>query len=564
MKRDLLIFQGAMILFVAAMLTLAGNYIYKKEMLRSRMGYITELQRQLAHSFEVKIQSVDDTLQILSETSEIKNCLYTKDKETKIYREQAVRDIFDSYEKIHGDYLNMILVYGDGEDYISNDMYRPVHESFYGEDWFLQAIQEGSAYRFDSGIRNLQSWKHYDSDSYISIARAVQEGDRTLGVLMVDVSVGEFKEAYQNLEADTENFFFLMDDGGEIILSPVNRIVYRVDPKWFRGDEGVVVSSIGDKNYKFVFNRFRDKKLLIVGAYDVEEESKIPLRMTRISIFMAGVCFVAAMIWSVCYLLEITKPLTELSDLMQSASEGNLDVRFTGESKEDIRILGEAFNKMVEKLKTLMEMMKLEQKQKREAELLVMQEQIKPHFLYNALDLIYVLCSMSRSEEAGGMTKALADFYRVALSGGKEIISLKEEMNGVRNYLMIQKNRYSDIFDFSIEKIEEELLETPIPKLSIEPLVENAIYHGIKPAKHFGHLRIYTDRVNEKVEIRVEDDGIGSGDRELSELIGESKNCGFGLRSVHERLKLYFGNDYGLKLNPVKTGFSISIFIPER
>ena len=93
MKRDLLIFQAAMILFVAVVLTLAGNYIYKKEMLRSRMGYITELQRQLAHSFEVKIQSVDDTLKILAETSEIKDCLYTGDKETKIYREQAVRDI---------------------------------------------------------------------------------------------------------------------------------------------------------------------------------------------------------------------------------------------------------------------------------------------------------------------------------------------------------------------------------------------------------------------------------------------------------------------------------------
>ena len=107
-------------------------------------------------------------------------------------------------------------------------------------------------------------------------------------------------------------------------------------------------------------------------------------------------------------------------------------------------------------------------------------------------------------------------------------------------------------------------METPIPKLSIEPLVENAIYHGIKPAKYFGHLRIYTNPVDEKVEIRVEDDGIGSGERELGELIGESKNCGFGLRSVHERLKLYFGNDYGLKLNSVKTGFSISILIPKR
>ena len=568
MKRDLLIFQGAMILFVAAMLTLAGNYIYKKEMLRSRMGYITELQRQLAHSFEVKIQSVDDTLKILAETSEIKECLYTGDKESKIYREQAVRDIFDAYEKIHSDYLNMILVYGDGENYISNDMYRPVHESFYGEDWFLQAIKDGGSYRFDSGLRNLQSWKHYDSDSYISIARSVQEGDKTLGVLMVDVSVGEFKEAYQNLETDTENFFFLMDDGGEIILSPVNRIVYRVDPKWFRGDEGVVVSSIGDKNYKFVFNRFRDKKLLIVGAYDVEEESKIPLRMTRISIFMAGVCFVAAMIWSVCYLLEITKPLTELSDLMQSASEGNLDVRFTRESKEDIRILGNAFNKMVEKLKTLMEMMKLEQKQKREAELLVMQEQIKPHFLYNTLDMI---AWMARKHGAGDIVhliETMSEFFRISLSKGKEMIPLKEELKMIQAYLEIQSMRYKDLFSYEIfcsPYIRDEL----VLRMCLQPLVENCLYHGIKESDNpHAKIMISAESVRGGICIQIRDNGCEMEETILEQLNSclkandwENWKGGFGVKNVGRRLWHSFAKGSGLHYSKDENGYTVATLL---
>jgi len=287
-------------------------------------------------------------------------------------------------------------------------------------------------------------------------------------------------------------------------------------------------------------------------------------RLIKYIIIIALICSAISVICLELLAKLIVNPLRRLERDMSRVKGGDLNVVSVYHSQDEIGVLTSVFNEMVDRIKALLNDIKTEQKQKREYEFSLIQTQIKPHFLYNALDLIYVLCSMGRSEEAGGMTKALADFYRVALSGGKEIISLREEMNGVRNYLMIQKNRYSDIFDFSIEEIEEELMETPIPKLSIEPLVENAIYHGIKPAKYFGHLRIYTDRVDEKVEIRVEDDGIGSGERELSELIGESKNCGFGLRSVHERLKLYFGNDYGLKLNSVKTGFSISIFIPKR
>ena len=462
----------------------------------------------------------------------------------------------------------MILVYGDGENYISNDMYRPVHESFYGEDWFLQAIKDGGSYRFDSGLRNLQSWKHYDSDSYISIARSVQEGDRTLGVLMVDVSVGDFKEAYQNLEADTENFFFLMDDSGEIILSPVNRIVYRVDPKWFKGNEGVVVSSIGDKNYKFVFNRFRDNKLLIVGAYDMEEESKIPLRMTRISIFMAGVCFVAAMIWSVCYLLEITKPLTELSDLMQSASDGNLDVRFKRESKEDIRILGDAFNKMVEKLKTLMEMMKLEQKQKREAELLVMQEQIKPHFLYNTLDMISWMARKHGAGDIVHLIETMSEFFRISLSKGKEMIPLKEELKMIQAYLEIQSMRYQDLFSYEIfcsPDIRDEL----ILRMCLQPLVENCLYHGIKESDNpHAKIMISAEAVRGGMRIQIRDNGCEMGETIMEQLNSclkvndwENWKGGFGVKNVGRRLWHSFAKGSGLHYSKDENGYTVATLL---
>ena len=505
---------------------------------------------------------------ILASSKEVTDCLYGGEGEIKILREQTVRDLFDTYEKIHNDYLNMILVSADGESYISNDLYRPVHESFYGEQWFLQAIQNGNSYQFDSGLRNLQSWKHYDSDSYISIARAVYEGEKPLGVLMIDVSLEEFKEAYQKLETDTENFFFLMDDGGEIILSPVNKIVYRVNPKWFTGEEGVLVSSIGSKNYKFVFNRFRDNKLLIVGAYDMDRESKIPFRMTQISIVMAGICFVAAMIWSVCFLLEIIKPLTELSYLMQSASEGNLDVRFKEESRDDIRVLGDAFNKMVEKLKRLMEMMRLEQKQKREAELMVMQEQIKPHFLYNTLDMI---AWMARKHGAGDivhLVEIMSEFFRISLSKGREMIPLKEELKMVQAYLKIQSMRYKDMFSYEIF-CSPSIRDETVLRMCLQPLVENCLYHGIKESDNpYARIQILAEPVHRGIRIQIRDNGCEMDDAMMEHLNSclavnnwDDWRGGFGVKNVGRRLWHSFAKGSGLHYSKDEQGFTVATLL---
>lgn len=298
---------------------------------------------------------------------------------------------------------------------------------------------------------------------------------------------------------------------------------------------------------------------VLMTESDMNELLADHFRLMKYIMLTALLCCALSIICAEILARIIVNPVRRLERDMAGVKSGDLEVACTYRSRDEIGRLALAFNEMVGRIKALLQDVQAEQRQKREYEFSLIQAQIKPHFLYNSLDLIYVLCSMGRSEEAGDMTKALADFYRVALSGGQEIIALAEELNGVRNYLLIQKNRYSDIFDFSIE-IEEELLATPIPKLSIQPLVENAIYHGIKPAKCFGRIRISTRRLDGRAEIRVEDDGAGCGGRNLEELMGE--NAKFGLRSVHERLRLYFGSGYGLVLNPAETGFSVSILIP--
>ena len=286
-------------------LALSGVYVYRQNLMKSRMSYITELQRQLAASFDLKIKSVENTLDILANTREIKDCLMYdgENPALKIEDEQAVRLLFSNYEKVNADYLNMILVFGNGKEYISNDTYRLVNESFFKEQWFKEAVKNDYSYQFYNALRNLESWKKYDDGSYISIAKSVQANHKSIGVIMIDVSLEEFKKLYRDIEEDTGSFFFLMNDEGKIILSPVNNIVYRVNSTWFSEKEGIIVSNILGKKYKFVYNKFRDENLLIVGAYDMEKENVILIHILEISLIMALSAFFIAMIWSVYFVL---------------------------------------------------------------------------------------------------------------------------------------------------------------------------------------------------------------------------------------------------------------------
>jgi two-component system, sensor histidine kinase YesM len=192
-----------------------------------------------------------------------------------------------------------------------------------------------------------------------------------------------------------------------------------------------------------------------------------------------------------------------------------------------------------------------EQKAKQEFEFKLIQSQIKPHFLYNSLETILSLNKLERHEDAMQVTKSLASFYRLSLSKGNDIIKIYEEIQIIKDYLYIQKQRYSNYMDFSLD-IDEEILDCYVPKLTLQPLVENSIYHGLKYKNNKGKLEIKGHLEGDKVVLIVCDDGVGISEEKINTLLNNQSQIerkeDFGLGSVDRRIKLLYGNEFGLEI----------------
>lgn len=272
----------------------------------------------------------------------------------------------------------------------------------------------------------------------------------------------------------------------------------------------------------------------------------------------------------VTYLITsgILRPVKMLYDVTQRVSEGDLSARADIHSKDEIEILANSFNNMADSMQDLIRKTKEDEQKMRRLDLRLLQEQINPHFLYNTLDTIVWLIECNKADEAVNMVVTLSDFFRLVLSRGKEIISLREEERHIRSYLEIQEVRYRDILEYHIQ-IEAELYDYQILKLSLQPLVENALYHGIKYKRAKGYIHISGEKAGDVLHLTVSDNGIGMEEDELAELQKEiERPCretekGFGLANVNERIRMYFGADYGMRVTSEKgKGTVVELTIP--
>jgi len=214
---------------------------------------------------------------------------------------------------------------------------------------------------------------------------------------------------------------------------------------------------------------------------------------------------------------------------------------------DEVGTLVTQFNAMTQRNQELVHLLVDEKKRQEQLKLSLLQAQIKPHFLYNTLDTIYCLSEMGKSEEASRTAKLLSDFYRHVLSHGLDWVSLADEVRQTEDYLAIQSIRYLDVLDYSVV-LDEECADVQVPKLTLQPLAENAIDHGIKPMGRKGHLTISAHLVDDTVEIRVIDDGRGMTQEKLEQVLSQTRENeeSFGLRSVFERLKLYYGDAFSM------------------
>lgn len=294
--------------------------------------------------------------------------------------------------------------------------------------------------------------------------------------------------------------------------------------------------------------------------------------MRTIGISVVTFTILVFVIWKLTNVItkSITRPIKELCEMTQQVAEGNFNVIGPQNIFGELEILSRNFDYMVERVSTLIDDVKVEQTNLRKKELELLQAQINPHFLYNTLDTIMWLAIDNQNDKVVEMVTALSQFFRTSLSGGQDMIPIREELEHVRSYLDIQQLRYGDIMKYSID-VPKSIQDNLIIKMTLQPLVENALYHGIKMQRGKGKIAINAVEDEQNIYIVVEDNGIGMKAEEVEQFnqemtngMREDRKEHFGLNNVNRRIKLYFGEEYGLILeSELGVGTKTIVVVPK-
>src|SRR5262245_17379765 len=306
-----------------------------------------------------------------------------------------------------------------------------------------------------------------------------------------------------------------------------------------------------------------------------QQYQDMQIGLTRWAIGGLGV-IVAAILFSIVAAWRISKsiyvPIKKLHDVTTTIARHDIEALVTADNADEITELGLSFNIMVGKIKELLDAKIEEHENLKKAELRALQAQINPHFLYNTLDTIIWMAESRRTDQVVELVRVLSRFFRITLSKGKDWITVREEIEHVESYLAIQKMRYRDILDYRID-VPDEIRDGQMLKLTLQPLVENALYHGIKNKRNGGEIVVSGRRLNGGLlQIQIEDNGIGMTQEQLAQiralLDAESGGAvvaesGYGINNVNQRIKLYYGQEYGLAIeSKYLHGTCVSLVIP--
>ncbi len=347
---------------------------------------------------------------------------------------------------------------------------------------------------------------------------------------------------------------------------------YEANMLIWENDVQIVTSLLQESFYQYIYYEARDLDQAR------QEYQNYYLRLINVSLAMLAVFLLLIILLSYFIPRSITRPIRRLSMVTDQVAKGDLSVRSNVYGGPDVTVLSESMNVMIDKINALLDQVKSEQIRLRKAEFQLLQSQINPHFLYNTLDAIVWLAESGKQKEVVKMVGSLSEFFRTSLNQGKDINTIREELMHVRSYLEIQQFRYQDILQYEID-VPESLYEYQIPKITIQPLVENALYHGIKNRRGPGMIRICgtLSEVEKNAEqpgtgsfyLRIEDNGAGMSSERLAQVREGLVNKApveteiYGLYNVNERIRLNFGEQYGLHIESLEhEGTVVTIELP--
>ncbi len=382
----------------------------------------------------------------------------------------------------------------------------------------------------------------------------------TLGYLFLNVDISTIEN---NLVNQLINYR-LMDDNNRMISSVVSSAnIGQADvDKLLAGTESNHVTRYQGRQYYVSNYTIDDYGWSLMGVTDLNEYNLEAKKIVYLITIIAFAAIFLEVIISNYLSRIITVPLLKLKNGAEEIAGGNMKLRFHFKSEDEIGQLGKSFNYMTEQVQELLLKVDYEARKKREYELSLLQEQVKPHFLYNSLDIIIKLSEMNRHNESRRAVRRLADYYRNSLSDSKEIITIRQEIQIVEDYLELQKIRYTDLFTYEVV-MDEKVMSMKIPKLTLQPIIENAIYHGIKYKEEAGVIKIIGSICNDRVVLSVEDNGAGMSTEDSESILLNNPEGHFGLYSVNHRIKLFYGEEYGIAVHStLGEGTRIDILLP--
>lgn len=528
------------------------------------------LDNRLTAIFEqlVALENDIDTLSLIKRIDDTRyGTLHPGDY---IRMDRNLERIFTSYHSI----LDSILVhFNNGQLILAKKDYMSSKISFNYPDWRLHYSGNRTEYYWRMLHVNDVFRSNEAENSIASVFKLYGNEESNLkGIVLFNLHESFFRSILQDAQISENGYLMVINEEGMMNFKDIPP-KYQVD-----GNIQKLLLSQEDSSGKLAVRNANGQKMMII--YDTISVNKWKLAavfpeedlinsasfIKNITLAVMFFLIITAILLSNLLAKTVTTPLTHLTQKVKQVKIGNLEVLFDVELPNEIGVLNSGIRELLSRVGQLLEQVRTEQEQKRLAELNTMQAQIKPHFLYNTLDSIKQLCEMGESKEAGAMVAALAKFFRISISGGRELISIREEIEHIQSYLLILRMRYADDFDYEIE-IEPEVLDYQIIKLILQPLIENAIYHGIKEKRGKGILKVTGSRSDGKVILDVEDNGAGMGSETLTHirrLLSENiKGPSFGLLNVHRRLQLHYGDSYGVEIDSeLGKGTRVRITLP--
>ena len=446
-----------------------------------------------------------------------------------------------------------------------------------GEPWFRDALEKTENQHFS--LPHVQYIFDNNENQYrwvISLSRAVEltSGTSTAqGILLVDISYSSLEQLFDGVTAGKGGYVYLISSDGELLYHPKMQLI----DSGRMQENNVAAAAYKDGNHMEEFDgssRFVTIKSIgytgwkVVG---VTPENVVTLNTIKTRLFIV---FIIALILFILALINsyissrITNPIKELEKSVGILEEGNLDVPVYAGGSYEIQHLGKSIGDMAAQIRLLMKDIVTEHEAKRKQEFDTLQSQINPHFLYNTLDIIVWMIENEQKAEAVKAVTALARFFRISLSKGKSIITVRDELEHVRNYLMIQHMRFKNKFTYEIQA-EDGVLELASLKLMLQPLVENAIYHGMEFMDGDGEILLKVWKEEGDLYFSVIDNGLGMTEEQVGNLftgashVDSKRGSGIGVKNVNERIKLYFGEKYGLSIeSEPDEGTTVKIHLP--